>query len=378
MDVVQKALPQFIDDTLTIAVALKRRLHYKNAYQTGKVRVNIVMRALKELCSRSLYKDENISINKQWSVVLEQYNHTCIDNENFDYGSDMDIESDNEKPTETLVHGFIESQRIYDLQDKLIEVAPSEGKRPLGIFKDKFAEEMNFPTLFYGDPCDADIVKRFSYLQIVKWELLHASGDFSYHTTDLFFKTMRILIEKVVSCIWIRIRKGQLRGRTLLARDVKYKPNLEKILKYDIGYVDFKNIRISPDYLNQIQKNIFTMIRQLGPPTFFVTFTSAEHQWTPLVSTLIELYTNRGKQKYTQTLEDIDIDYLIRKDPVTCTRYYRHRINALKHLICHDETFFGKVVDYYFVTEFQNRGSEHEHGLLWIEDAPIYGRDNNS
>jgi exonuclease III len=378
MDVVQKALPQFMDETLTIAVALKRRLHYKNAYQTGKVRVNIVMRALKELCSRSLYKDENISINKQWSVVLEQYNHTCIDNENSDYGSDMDIESDNERPTETLVHGFIESQRIYDLQDKLIEVAPAEGKRPLGIFKDKFAEEMNFPTLFYGDPRDDDIVKRFSYLQIVKWELLHASGDFSYHTTNLFFKTMRILIEKVLSCIWIRIRKGQLRGRTLLARDVKYKPNLEKILKSDIGYVDFKNIRISPDYLHQIQKNIFAMIRQLGPPTFFVTFTSAEHQWTPLVSTLIELYTNRGKQKCTQTLEDIDIDYLIRKDPVTCTRYYRHRINALKHLICHDETFFGKVVDYYFVTEFQNRGSEHEHGLLWIEDAPIYGRDNNS
>ena len=148
------------------------------------------MRALKELCSRSLYKDENISINKQWSVVLEQYNDTCIDNENSDHGSDMDIESDNEKPSDTLVHGFIESQRIYDLQDKLIEVAPSEGNHPLGIFKDKFAEEMNFPTLFYGDPRDTDIVKRFSYLEIVKWELLHASGDFSYHTTDLFFKTV--------------------------------------------------------------------------------------------------------------------------------------------------------------------------------------------
>jgi hypothetical protein len=139
MDVVQKALPQFMDETLTIAVALKRRLQYKNAYHTRKVRVNIVMRALQQLCLRSLYKAENISINKKWSVVLEQYNQNCIDNENYDYGSDMDIESDNEKPTETLVHGFIESQRIYDLQDKIIEVAPPEGKRPLGIFKDKFA-----------------------------------------------------------------------------------------------------------------------------------------------------------------------------------------------------------------------------------------------
>jgi hypothetical protein len=47
-------------------------------------------------------------------------------------------------------------------------------------------------------------------------------------------------------------------------------------------------------------------------------------------------------------------------------------------LICHDETFFGKISDYFFVTEFQNRGNEHDHTLLWIEGAPIYGVDNNS
>jgi hypothetical protein len=54
--------------------------------------------------------------------------------------------------------------------------------------------------------------------------------------------------------------------------------NLEKILKSDIRYIYFKNIHISPDYLQQIKKNIFVMIRQLGPPTFFVTFTSVEHR----------------------------------------------------------------------------------------------------
>jgi len=57
--------------------------------------------------------------------------------------------------------------------------------------------------------------------------------------------------------------------------------------------------------------------------------------------------------------------------------YYRHRINALKKLICDDERFFGKVSYSYFATEFQNRGSKHEHGVLWIEDAPIYGKDSD-
>jgi hypothetical protein len=137
-----------------------------------------------------------------------------------------------------------------------------------------------------------------------------------------------------------------------LAKDVKYKANLEKILKSDIRYIDFKNIRISPDYLQQNKKTIFAMIRQFGPPTFFITFTSAEHPWDPLVAMVSALYRNKKRKKQIDTLENDDIDYLIRKDPVTCTRYYTHRINALRQLICHDEMLFGKISDYFFVTEF--------------------------
>jgi hypothetical protein len=60
-----------------------------------------------------------------------------------------------------------------------------------------------------------------------------------------------------------------------------------------------------------------------------------------------DLHRNRKRKKETDTLENNDIHYLIRKDLVTCTHYYRHRINALRQLICHDETFFGKISNYY-------------------------------
>lgn len=33
----------------------------------------------------------------------------------------------------------------------------------------------------------------------------------------------------------------------------------------------------------------------------------------------------------------------------------------------------GKIVDFFFRVEFQQRGSPHIHMLLWIENAPIYG-----
>jgi hypothetical protein len=95
LDVVQKALPQFISETMTIVVALKRRLQYKNAYQTGKVCVHIVMKALKELCSRALYKAHNICINDNWNNVLEQGNDNSA--QSFDTTSEFDTSDESEE-----------------------------------------------------------------------------------------------------------------------------------------------------------------------------------------------------------------------------------------------------------------------------------------
>ena len=101
---------------------------------------------------------------------------------------------------------------------------------------------------------------------------------------------------------------------------------------------------ISPDYHQKMQKHIFAMTRQLGLPTFFLTFTSAEHLWKPLVQTFIKLHSNRNKEKHIETIEKCNIDYLVRKDPVTCTRYYRHKTDALKQLIYQVNTFFWKNI----------------------------------
>ncbi len=40
-------------------------------------------------------------------------------------------------------------------------------------------------------------------------------------------------------------------------------------------------------------------------------------------------------------------------------------------------TYFWTSVWFLFVIEFQNHGSEHDHGLLWIKDAPIYVINTN-
>jgi len=72
----------------------------------------------------------------------------------------------------------------------------------------------------------------------------------------------------------------------LLTKDVKYTKNLEEILKSPIAYRSLKNIHTSPDYFEQTKKNVFATIRQRGPPTLCVTFTSAKHLWSTLTNAL--------------------------------------------------------------------------------------------
>ena len=40
-----------------------------------------------------------------------------------------------------------------------------------------------------------------------------------------------------------------------------------------------------------------------------------------------------------------------------------------------DNSLFENVIDYFFVTKFQNRGNQHDHFLIWVKSAPIYGKE---
>jgi hypothetical protein len=66
--------------------------------------------------------------------------------------------------------------------------------------------------------------------------------------------------------------------------------NLNKRLKFDLGYKELGCIQTSCDYVVCIQNNVFMMIKQLGPLTFFKkTFIMSVNNWLPLVNILKEL-----------------------------------------------------------------------------------------
>ncbi len=68
---------------------------------------------------------------------------------------------------------------------------------------------------------------------------------------------------------------------------------------------------------------------------------------------------------------------LIWFDLIRCARYYDPYMKYFRKLWMNDDTIFEPLFDFFFVTKFQNHGSEHDHGLLWVVNASTYGLDFN-
>jgi hypothetical protein len=98
----------------------------------------------------------NIVIRPQWNSLfalhMQSSSNLDVNMDIGDNSNEDNFEEDIENPpSETLVHNFLDSEKIYDFEN-LMSIAPSQEYSSLGIFKDKNSEELNYPTLFSGHP----------------------------------------------------------------------------------------------------------------------------------------------------------------------------------------------------------------------------------
>jgi len=121
------------------------------------------------------------------------------------------------------------------------------------------------------------------------------------------------------------------------------------------------------------------MIRQLGKPTWFCSFSAAETRWAHLLKILGRLV---GKKNDTD--DEIQVmawqkkSDLIKSDPITCARNFEHMIQLfLRDILKSTMKPIGEVLDFFYRVEFQQRGSPHIHSLYWVKDATQYGKNSN-
>ena len=126
-------------------------------------------------------------------------------------------------------------------------------------------------------------------------------------------------------------------------------------------------------------KDLFAMIQQLGPASLFCSFSSAETKWNHLLRILGNLIDHKNYcEEELNNLTWDDRCRLIQSDPVTCARHFDFQLNTfLKDVLMSELAPVGKVKDWFYRAEYQQRGSPHIHMLIWLEGAPVFGVDKD-
>jgi hypothetical protein len=230
-----------------------------------------------------------------------------------------------------------------------------------------------FPALFpSGQPTfDDDRKEKLTLCRYFHNRLMNVDNRFAKSTQYIFYAQYLLEIQKVMSSVSIALRKGcdrKYSNEKINASMINNRNQLQDIFKSDSGYKFLKPIRGTPPYWQAAQKDVLAMIRQLGIPTWFCSFSAADMRWSEVINTILK---QQGDCRDISALDWNDKCDILRSNPVTAARMFDQRFHLfLKDVILSEAKPIGKVTDYFYRVEFQQRGSPHTHCLFWIENAP--------
>ena len=409
-------LPRPMDENFTVAIQLKKKLTYKKVDFKENVRPLKVLTALQWLLHNSdLYKNSGINVANNWfQEVTEssdenvrefleksaEHSKALNDVRCLDHGQNQDenisvqndrTETDNYESDDGYseidaneqvgnVDTLVDDANIESKYDKVYTFAPGEGQHPLSLYQDKNAEYLCFPSIFCGQKPLSNEQRSVPvhYSDIVKWELRSVDRRAAQSVPNIFFKHKKLQMKQISDKVNLAIRRCKNKGKKITAAEARNPAYLDKLVNLDEGYYIFRQLRNSPPYLEARKKDVFAMIRQLSLPTWFISLSAADTRWTDLLKMLAKLNDDAE-------LTDTDIENmtwqektkLVQRDPVTCSRYFDHRVHEFLSTVLKSKCEpIGKVRDYFYRVEFQQRGSPHIHMLVWVESAPTL--DSNS
>jgi hypothetical protein len=150
------------------------------------------------------------------------------------------------------------------------------------------------------------------------------------------------------------------KGERPTAAEMLNPKTIEKLISHDQGFRMLKDIRLSPAFWEDKTKQTFAMIRQLGIPTLFLTLSAAESRWPELLVILKEVLDGVSiTEDDAMKLPYLEKADLIRRDPVTCSRYFDYRLRSAVNILFKKHTgIFSPYIlkDHFWRIEFQHRG----------------------
>ena len=427
VDKTAKSLPRLANDDSIVRVKLKRKLKYKNHVlfkQVSPSKIRLALNLLKE--SNPLFEDiaincDQLDVNNsdpimadsqdqqhsftesqmldeeehnlhiiQEKILQNQYDQhdvndsQMVDNEEQHEQTDQEQVSD---PTEdnditntsAPLMSFLQpvdfGQYIADNCDNtVLSLAPAEGSRPTAVLD---MEAQAFPVLFPDgkNTFAEEREPKVSPSRYFNARLFSQDARFASDPQYIFFAQYCTELQMISSQISIAMRQGHTKttdGRPITSEILTDKELVNQMIQRDEGYRYLRSIRGMPAYWEKTLKDLFAMIRQIGIPTWFVTFSAADRRWLEIDNAILE---QQGKEPLSPE-EHADMDWathcnIIYSNPVTAARMFEHRVKKfIKQVIQSDAHPIGHVVDYFYRTEFQQRGWPHIHMLVWVDNAP--------
>nr|XP_022307628.1 uncharacterized protein LOC111113627 [Crassostrea virginica] len=380
-------LPMKKGEDLLLRVKLKRKLNYKGYHEYQFVNPKHIHEALAFLKQNNHWY-EHVSINTD-----------CNDNDEQEIreGKDEEISAEivgetpeeNEVPqnvnelhtvaSDTCLQPVDIAQEVLDHYfDDIYDIAPGEGNNPVRLLQEYGNEAKTFPYLFPSGRFSWSEQRetRITLSRYFNNRLMNSDDRFAKDTNYIFFSQFVSDLNQVIEKTQISIRKclGSLEGNQPVTSSMVQNPEvLSRLMKNDEALRFMQPIRGTPAYWSSAQKDLFAMLRQLGIPTWFCSFSAAEHRWNDAVSSILK---HQNDNRDPTSLDWSDKNEILRTNPVTVARMFEHRFHVFQtEVIFSKAEPIGKVTDYFQRVEFQQRGSPHMHCLYWIENAPKLDQD---
>ncbi len=402
-------LPRPSSESQLLTVKLKRRLCYQGHYQFQTLNMPKVLSALIKLKEiHSEYKDIFINAALSEEEMFNEHEQSANDISAPD--EEMDIESsslnenteeqsnenehnssdDPENTAEEQSRGLALDtclqppdlgQQLLSYDDGIFCIAPAAKNSPVSIFKVKNLESMSFPVQFpdgkntFDEP---DRAKHVSPSRYFNTRLFSIDNRCARDTNYIFFAQFVTEMHMATSSMSIQLRKAKPMtrdGRRINSSLLQDKQELEKLVHNKEATRFMQPLRGTPAYWEKTLRDLFAMLRQLGTPTFFCTFSAAEMRWPEVITAI------KAQQGETVNFDELDWSEkceILRSNPVTAMRMFEKRVEALmRDLIMSPARPIGEVIDFFYRVEFQLRGSPHIHCLFWVKDAPEFEKDQD-
>ena len=344
---------------------LQVRTAWEKKYIVSMPKVIAALKWLK--ANNELYHDvqidENFSFQIDENVVFERRNATQADADALivrdattaDDGHLLTQDNVEEQPVQP-VHQRNDAITAYDKY-----VLKRHQYAPLSVETPNL-DAMIFPSL-HPTGRDGYHGRRSTEATITKYirtRLMNADRRWAQNANWLIYmfgRKQQINLTNVQG-IQARVRPGTTFGELDMSDDKVKKSILSS----------YSKIRGYPQYWQSVKYQLRSHVGAFGTPTWFLTLNPNIKGWTELH----DLYTERLETDVDET----NIEEAIAQDPVVFSRFWKQRVTAFfKNVLLRKEGPLGNVTHYFYRTEYQHRGTQHVHCVLWTDKRPTKDAD---